>query len=171
MLLSHFFAIFQLRIQGLDSIDFSTDQRLLLEGRRKYNHFKIFWHLTSISCLFLFVFLLFILFQSPQPPQYIYWQRNDRMVNYDDNRRDISIDTIPGPRTQSRLTIREPQISDSGNYTCRASNTEPASIYVYVSKGKFLLIILGDKNQKTIFFCDIFSVIKVRHFPFNSLFS
>lgn len=23
-----------------------------------------------------------------------------------------------------------------GNYTCRASNTEPASIYVYVSKGK-----------------------------------
>lgn len=73
--------------------------------------------------------------QSPQPPQYIYWQRNDRMVNYDDNRRDVSIETIPGPRTQSRLIIKEPQISDSGNYSCRASNTEPASIYVYVSKG------------------------------------
>lgn len=82
--------------------------------------------------------------QSPQPPQYIYWQRNDRMVNYDDNRRDVSIETIPGPRTQSRLNIKEPQISDSGNYTCRASNTEPASIYVYVSKGKNMFPIKKD---------------------------
>uniref|UniRef100_A0A182M9M6 Ig-like domain-containing protein n=1 Tax=Anopheles culicifacies TaxID=139723 RepID=A0A182M9M6_9DIPT len=74
--------------------------------------------------------------QSPQPPQYVYWQRNDRMINYDDSRRDITIETTPGPRTQSRLIIREPQINDSGNYTCSASNTEPASIYVFVSKGK-----------------------------------
>uniref|UniRef100_A0A9I3MII9 Ig-like domain-containing protein n=1 Tax=Anopheles merus TaxID=30066 RepID=A0A9I3MII9_ANOME len=67
--------------------------------------------------------------------QYVYWQRNDRMINYDDSRRDITIETTPGPRTQSRLIIREPQINDSGNYTCSASNTEPASIYVFVSKG------------------------------------
>ncbi|XP_052861607.1 hemicentin-2 [Anopheles cruzii] len=79
--------------------------------------------------------LVCIIEKSPQPPQYVYWQRNDRMINYDDSRRDISIETTPGPRTQSRLIIREPQINDSGNYTCSASNTEPASIYVFVSKG------------------------------------
>lgn len=73
--------------------------------------------------------------QSPQPPQYVFWQKNERMINYDDSRRDITIETSPGPRTQSRLIIREPQIADSGNYTCSASNTEPASIYVFVSKG------------------------------------
>lgn len=65
----------------------------------------------------------------------VYWQRNNHMINYDDSRRDVSIETTPGARTQSRLTIREPQPSDSGNYTCSASNTEPASIYVFVSKG------------------------------------
>ncbi|XP_055311234.1 lachesin isoform X3 [Sitodiplosis mosellana] len=79
--------------------------------------------------------LVCIIEKSPTPPQYVYWQKNDRMINYDDSRRDITIDTIPGLRTQSRLIIREPQISDSGNYTCSASNTEPASIYVFVSKG------------------------------------
>lgn len=91
---------------------------------------------------FFFVCSIFAYQQSPQPPQYIYWQRNDRMVNYDDNRRDISIDTIPGPRTQSRLIIKEPQITDSGNYTCRASNTEPASIFVYVSKGNIFYLFI-----------------------------
>nr|XP_029722628.1 hemicentin-1-like [Aedes albopictus] len=80
--------------------------------------------------------LVCIIEKSPQPPQYVYWQRNDRMINYDDSRRDISIETVPGQRTQSRLIIREPQINDSGNYTCSASNTEPASIYVFVSKGE-----------------------------------
>lgn len=105
-------------------------------------------HLIHYNGLLLMVFVskkMFILnLQSPTPPQYVYWQKNDRMINYDDSRRDISIDTTPGPRTQSRLIIREPQISDSGNYTCSASNTEPASIYVFVSKGKFFLLCFNE---------------------------
>lgn len=85
--------------------------------------------------------------QSPTPPQYVFWQKNERMINYDDSRQDISIDTTPAPRTQSRLIIREPQISDSGNYTCSASNTEPASIFVFVSKGECDLCVYAFRTR------------------------
>ena len=103
--------------------------------------------------------------QSPTPPQYVYWQRNSHMINYDDSRRDVSIETTPGPRTQSRLIIREPQISDSGNYTCSASNTEPASIYVFVSKGTNELSLKNVKfyaepNSKRVYFTVVFGSIK-----------
>lgn len=77
------------------------------------------------------------IFQSPTPPQYVFWYHNDLMINYDTARGGISVETLPGPRTQSRLTIRDTNDADSGNYTCSASNTEPASIYVFVSEGKF----------------------------------
>uniref|UniRef100_A0A1I8QCP5 Ig-like domain-containing protein n=1 Tax=Stomoxys calcitrans TaxID=35570 RepID=A0A1I8QCP5_STOCA len=91
--------------------------------------------------------LVCIIEKSPTPPQYVFWQKNERLINYYDSRRDISIETTPGPRTQSRLIIREPQISDSGNYTCSASNTEPASIYVFVSKGDNMAAISRRKTS------------------------
>jgi Immunoglobulin domain len=74
--------------------------------------------------------------QSPSPPQYVFWYHNDRMINYDTARGGISVETEPGPKTHSRLIIRDAHETDSGNYTCSASNTEPASIYVFVSEGK-----------------------------------
>lgn len=77
--------------------------------------------------------------QSPTPPQYVFWYHNDHMINYDTRRGGITVETVPGPRTQSRLTIRDTNDADSGNYTCSASNTEPAFIYVFVSEGKFFI--------------------------------
>lgn len=76
-----------------------------------------------------------LLFQSPTPPQYVFWYHNDRMINYDATRGGITVETEPGARTQSRLTVRGATLKDSGNYTCSASNTEPASIHVFVSEG------------------------------------
>jgi hypothetical protein len=66
----------------------------------------------------------------------VFWYHNDRMINYDTSRGGITVETDPGPKTQSRLTIRDAHDTDSGNYTCSASNTEPASIYVFVSEGR-----------------------------------
>ncbi|KAF5282562.1 hypothetical protein FQA39_LY04969 [Lamprigera yunnana] len=78
--------------------------------------------------------LVCIIDKSPTPPQYVFWYHNNNMINYDTNRGGINVETLPGHPTQSRLTITDTHEADSGNYTCSASNTEPAFIYVYVSE-------------------------------------
>ncbi|XP_061720684.1 igLON family member 5-like isoform X1 [Cydia pomonella] len=78
--------------------------------------------------------LLCIIEKSPVPPQYVFWYHNERMINYDASR-GVAVATAPGARTQSALTIRDAAPRHSGNYSCRAPNTEPAAIYVYVSEG------------------------------------
>lgn len=99
---------------------------------------KVCWVRAASSCR-VFVEWLWFTLQSPTPPQYVFWYHNDRMINYDTSRGGITVETDPGPKTQSRLTIRDAQDTDSGNYTCSASNTEPASIYVFVSEGRLQL--------------------------------
>ncbi|KAL1501081.1 hypothetical protein ABEB36_006474 [Hypothenemus hampei] len=91
--------------------------------------------------------LICIIDKSPTPPQYVFWYHNDRMINYDTARGGITVETAPRPpRTQSRLTIQDTNDADSGNYTCSASNTEPASIYVFVSEGDNVDAILMRKS-------------------------
>ncbi|XP_018331931.1 zwei Ig domain protein zig-8, partial [Agrilus planipennis] len=90
--------------------------------------------------------LICIIDKSPTPPQYVFWYHNNNMINYDTSRGGISVETEPGPRTKSRLTIVDTHEADSGNYTCSASNTEPASIFVYVSEGDNVDAILMRKS-------------------------
>ncbi|PSN32092.1 hypothetical protein C0J52_23920 [Blattella germanica] len=78
--------------------------------------------------------MFFGLLQSPSPPQYVFWYHNEHMINYDTSRGGVTVSTEPGPKTHSRLIINHATTGDSGNYTCRASNTEADTIYVYVSK-------------------------------------
>ncbi|KAF7989864.1 hypothetical protein HCN44_008538 [Aphidius gifuensis] len=90
--------------------------------------------------------LVCIIEKSPTPPQYVFWYHNNRMINYDTARGTVSVQTEPGP-TQSRLTIQQAVETDTGNYTCRASNTKPASIYVFVTEGDTMAAILRHKSS------------------------
>lgn len=78
------------------------------------------------------------MFQSPIPPQYVLWYHNDKMMNYEyeTSRALVTVTTEPGQRTHSKLIINNVTPKDSGNYTCRSSNAEPDTTYVFVSHGK-----------------------------------
>jgi hypothetical protein len=70
--------------------------------------------------------------QSTEPPVYLFWYHEDRMINYD-KERGVK---VHNDRSSSVLVVAEAQKSDSGNYTCVPSNARPASINVHVLNGK-----------------------------------
>jgi len=76
--------------------------------------------------------LVCIIEKATEPPQYVFWYHNARMINFD-SERGISVTTTPGRRTHSQLSIKKAEVVDSGNYTCAPSNSLPASIQVFVS--------------------------------------
>jgi len=79
--------------------------------------------------------LVCILENSLLPPEYVFWYQNDRMINYDNNR-GVTVTTIQGKKTSSRLNILNAQPHHSGNYTCKPSSSTPASIQLFVLDDK-----------------------------------
>lgn len=83
-----------------------------------------------------------VISRSSEPPAFVFWYHNDRMINYDYNsvgRGDISVhkDPAKGDSVISRLVIRGARHNDSGNYTCTPSNADATSIYVHVLQGEY----------------------------------
>ena len=65
------------------------------------------------------------------------------MINYDRERGGIDVVIEQRPRVRSGLIIERARVSDTGNYTCAAANTVPASIYVYVTQGVLISTRVG----------------------------
>ena len=59
------------------------------------------------------------------------------MINYDRRRGGVEVRVQAGPQVASRLKVNGARPEDSGNYTCAAANTEPASVVVYVTEGTY----------------------------------
>jgi len=79
--------------------------------------------------------LVCILENALLPPEYVFWYQNDRMINYDTNR-GVTVTTIQGKKTSSRLNIQNAQPQHTGNYTCKPSSSTPASIQLFVLDDK-----------------------------------
>ncbi|KAJ8972916.1 hypothetical protein NQ317_011483 [Molorchus minor] len=63
---------------------------------------------------------------STEPPEYVFWYQEQRMINHDPG---VS---VTADRASSVLQLEEADTSHSGNYTCYPSNAIPAYINVHV---------------------------------------
>lgn len=76
---------------------------------------------------------------SSEPPAYIFWYYNEHVLSYDSPRGGVSVITEKGGDvTTSWLLIQTAQPSDSGEYSCKPSNANTASIKVHVLNGECL---------------------------------
>ena len=69
-------------------------------------------------------------------PDYVYWYRNEDVLNYSPH---VKIEDAKLPNEQplvSKLSVDNVQRSHSGNYTCAPSNAKAASVQVHVVDGK-----------------------------------
>ncbi|KAL2731895.1 cell adhesion molecule 2-like [Vespula squamosa] len=74
---------------------------------------------------------------SSEPPAYIFWYYNGNVLSYDSPRGGVSVITEKGGDvTTSWLLIQAAQPSDSGEYSCKPSNANTASIKVHVLHGE-----------------------------------
>lgn len=71
------------------------------------------------------------LIASTEAPSFIFWYREGRMINYDDE---------PGVKVEatkngSILVVDKVKLSHGANYTCWPSNARPAYIMIHVIEG------------------------------------
>ncbi|XP_047474387.1 zwei Ig domain protein zig-8-like [Penaeus chinensis] len=73
---------------------------------------------------------------SPEPPDFIYWNHNDKIISYDSDRGGVTVIIEKGDVTTSSLLIQDARPADSGRYDCNPSNASPANLTVHVLNGE-----------------------------------
>ncbi|XP_069158577.1 zwei Ig domain protein zig-8-like [Procambarus clarkii] len=73
-----------------------------------------------------------IITHGTQPPAYVFWYHNGRVVNSESQRRSVTIVSDTGTTTTTLLLIQDARDSDTGSYSCAPSNTAAASLTVHV---------------------------------------
>ncbi|XP_064474638.1 zwei Ig domain protein zig-8-like [Ornithodoros turicata] len=130
----------QLSDQGLYECQVSTDPKMslfvhlrILEARAEVEN--------GVGQLFLktgsTINLTCVITQSPEPPVFVFWFHNNRMINYDDTAKSETMVRRAGRNAAiSRLIIQDAVPADSGNYTCGPSNADSVTVAVFVLNGE-----------------------------------
>ncbi|XP_069163039.1 LOW QUALITY PROTEIN: kin of IRRE-like protein 1 [Procambarus clarkii] len=72
---------------------------------------------------------------SPEPPAFIFWYHDDKLVSYERTRGGVVVSTEKGLVTTSRLLVQFAETRHTGLYTCSPANSEPKSVNVHVIAG------------------------------------
>ncbi|XP_022238593.1 uncharacterized protein LOC106456928 isoform X2 [Limulus polyphemus] len=88
-----------------------------------------------------------VISNSSDPPKFVFWYHNNRMINYDSTRGDISVEKAAAKTVISKLYIRDIGEAESGNYTCGPSNAGPTSVSVVISNGENPAAMQHDGNS------------------------
>ncbi|XP_050730337.1 lachesin-like [Eriocheir sinensis] len=72
---------------------------------------------------------------SPEPPAFIFWYHEDKLVSYDRRPNGVVVTTERGPVTTSHLLVQLVEPRHSGRYTCSPANSKPQSVTVHVIAG------------------------------------
>ncbi|XP_042231991.1 zwei Ig domain protein zig-8-like isoform X2 [Homarus americanus] len=71
----------------------------------------------------------------PEPPAFIFWYHDDKLVSYERTRGGVVVSTEKGVVTTSRLLVQFAETRHTGVYTCSPANSKPKSVNVHVIAG------------------------------------
>lgn len=83
---------------------------------------------------------------SPEPPAFIFWYHDDKLVSYERTRGGVVVSTEKGVVTTSRLLVQYAQPRHTGVYTCHPANSTPKSVNVHVIAGDQPAAIVHENN-------------------------
>nr|XP_045594573.1 zwei Ig domain protein zig-8-like [Procambarus clarkii] len=85
---------------------------------------------------------------SPEPPAFIFWYHDDKLVSYERRPGGVVVSTEKGVVTTSRLLVQFAEPRHTGRYTCAPANSRPKSVNVHVIAGDQPAAIVHDNNSR-----------------------
>ncbi|XP_066948300.1 lachesin-like [Macrobrachium rosenbergii] len=84
---------------------------------------------------------------SPEPPAFIFWFHDGKLVSYDRTRSGVVVSTEKGVVTTSRLLVQFAEPRHTGVYTCSPANSKPKNVNVHVLAGDKPAAIVHENNS------------------------
>ncbi|XP_065223730.1 zwei Ig domain protein zig-8-like isoform X2 [Planococcus citri] len=86
---------------------------------------------------------------TPEPPPTITWRHGQEEINFDSPRGGISLVTVKGATTTSRLLIQNAKPEDSGEYSCIPSNSKSSTVRVHILNVDLIEELRSETNWPT----------------------